>query len=219
MTDFVINDDYRIVPIDSITQDPENARVHDENDLREKRESLKLFGFTRPILVNKSTGIIAAGNGIHLAAKELGYEKVPVIFIEMSPIRAKSLSISDNKLGDHGKYNIDQFTWNIKEIDEWDTTVEWKALGFEKNEINLLLASINNDVSDDHGEAQLEDNHEELPEEERPAKSIRLNKRQRESFETALKYLKKLEDNDNISEGEFIEIISIRYLDENKKEI
>lgn len=209
-----INSNYKIVDIDSVIQDPENARVHDENDIKEKMESLKMFGFTRPLLVNSSNNVIAAGNGIHQAAKKLGYTQAPVIFMEMSPVRAKALSISDNKLGDHGKYNIDQFTLNIQDIAEWDVNVSWKGLGFDKSEIDLLLSSINNEVQDVEGsQPNLSDEDEDIPEEERPAKGIKVNRRQRELFEHALNNLQKQEKSDSISEGDFIEILCNRFLD------
>lgn len=45
-----INDNYKVVDIDSVIPDPENAKIHDEKDLAEKRAALKQFGFTRSLL-------------------------------------------------------------------------------------------------------------------------------------------------------------------------
>ena len=107
MTELKINKDFRVVDIDSVVEDPENAKKHTDKDISEKKEALKVFGFTRALIVNAETNIIAAGSGFHRAAKELGYKEVPVIFIPMSAVRAKALGISDNKLADSCGYDLE----------------------------------------------------------------------------------------------------------------
>lgn len=199
-----INDDYRIVPIDFVQQDPKNPKKHSAKDLEEKKLSLKTFGFTRPILVNKSNNIIIAGNGIHKAAKELGYEKVPAIFIDnLSLESSKAMNIGDNRLSENSEYDIDLFTESIQEINMAFPDFEWKAIGFESGEIELLLASFNNELQDDSGKTpeDLKDSEEEM------GKSIKLTKNQRKMFDAELKSLKSRENNDNILEGDFIEIL------------
>lgn len=62
-----------LVPIDSISLDPANLRRHPTRNLAAIVESLKRFGQQRPILVD-AAGIVRAGNGTLMAAKQLGYK-------------------------------------------------------------------------------------------------------------------------------------------------
>lgn len=208
--DLKINKDFRIVDINSVIQDPENARNHTEKDIAEKKAALKQFGFTRPILVNSETNIIAGGNGFHQAAMELGFTEIPAIFIPMSAVRAKALGISDNRIGDSADYNLEQFNINISEINEWDD-IDWKALAFGKDEIDLLLASLNTEITD-NSEPPQETQEEPLSEEDMPAKSVKVTVAQRELFEQACKKIRTQENDSRISEGRILEMITAEYL-------
>lgn len=213
--ELVINDDYQVVDIDSIYQDPENIKKHDRKDIEEKKESLLSFGFTRPIIANTTTKIIAAGNGIHIAAKELGYKVVPVIFKTMERAEAKALAISDNRLSENGKYDLTLFNEAIKEINVWNPNIEWKGLGFDGTEIKLLLESINsdfssnNDSNDDHGSG-LGDT--QLDEDDTPAKAIKTTKGQRTIIDLAIKSLREMENDAKMTEGRCLELICADFL-------
>lgn len=208
-----IHDEFKIVDINSIFPDPENAKEHDDKDLAEKKASLKSFGFVKPIVVGKESNIIIAGNGIYFAALALGFKSVPVVFTDLSPIRAKSYGLADNRLSDNGKYNLEQFNLNIQEIDQWDKDIDWKSLGFENKEIELLLASLNTEITDEGLNQDLpEGNIEDLSEEDMPAKPIKLTKGQRETFESALARLRKDESDFKLSEGRAIELICASYM-------
>ncbi|HNC56669.1 MAG TPA: ParB N-terminal domain-containing protein [Leptospiraceae bacterium] len=209
-----INSNYKIVPIDNIIPDPENAREHSKEDIEEKKAALKQFGWTRPCIINSETNIIAVGNGFWQAAKELGYTEVPAIFIPMSAVRAKALAISDNRLGDHGRYNLEQFNINIQEIAQWDVNTDWKALGFDKAEIDLLLASLNTEITNNDvpptGNGQ--ENFPEIEESEMPAKPIKLTNGQRELFDEAVKRIRKSENDNKLSEGRIVEMLAANFL-------
>lgn len=214
MEELKINKDYQIVPIDSVRPDPDNSRIHDEQDIKYKRESLKKFGFHRCLVVNSNTSFIAAGSGMWLAAKNLGYTEVPAIFIPMSATEAKALALADNKLSDQGRYNLDQFNLNIAEIAEWEPNLNWSALGFDSGEITLLLASLNTEITDSG--TQIPSNDEDyvaaIPEENRPAKPVNLTKAQRELFDVVVVKIRESENDNKLSEGKIVEILSADYL-------
>jgi ParB-like chromosome segregation protein Spo0J len=60
---------------------PLNARTHSKRQIRQIAYSIGAFGFTNPVLVDRS-GTIVAGHGRVEAAKLLGMKKVPTICLE-----------------------------------------------------------------------------------------------------------------------------------------
>ncbi len=213
MQELKIHNDYQLVDVDSITLDPENAKEHDSKDLEEKKASLKMFGFVKPVVVNRINNFIIAGNGIFLAAKALGYKQIPALFVDFSAIRGKSFGIADNRLSDNSKYNLEQFNLNIKDIDEWDAEIDWKALAFDPAEINLLLASMNTQITDS-GVPQEggQDVSQDFDEDSAPARAIKLTKAQREIIDLAVKTLRENEQSPKLSEGQCMELICSNYL-------
>src|ERR1039457_4255488 len=58
-----------------------NARTHSKHQIRQIAESIRAFGFTNPVLVNRSR-MIVAGHGRVQAAKLLAIKKVPTICLD-----------------------------------------------------------------------------------------------------------------------------------------
>lgn len=208
-----INDNYQKIPIDSVIPDPDNAKTHSKKDIENKKAALRRYGFTRPLIINSESNVIVAGNGFWTAAKELGYTEVPALLIPLSASRAKSLGMSDNLLGDQSAYNLEIFNQNIKEIDEWESDMDWAALGFSSGEIQLLLASMNTSITDS-GVPQEggQDSPQDFDEDSAPARPIKLTKAQREIIELGVKSLRESENNPKMSEGQCAELIFANYL-------
>jgi ParB-like chromosome segregation protein Spo0J len=61
--------------IETLTPYPGNARTHSKPQVRKIAESIRLFNFTNPVLID-ATGTIIAGHGRVEAAKLLGIEEV-----------------------------------------------------------------------------------------------------------------------------------------------
>ena len=58
-----------------------NSRTHSRHQIRQIADSIKAFGFTNPVLVDKDN-IVVAGHGRVAAAKLLGMAQVPTIRLE-----------------------------------------------------------------------------------------------------------------------------------------
>ncbi len=58
-----------------------NPRTHSRKQIRQIADSIELFGFTNPVLIDRADGIVA-GHGRIEAAKLLGLASVPVIRLE-----------------------------------------------------------------------------------------------------------------------------------------
>ena len=84
-----------------------NAKIHGAEQLDKLKKSIERFGFLTPCLIDKNFNLIA-GHGRLMAAKELGMEKVPCIFVEgLSETQRKAYIIADNKLGEIAEWNME----------------------------------------------------------------------------------------------------------------
>lgn len=95
-----------------------NAKIHGAAQLEKLKSSIERFGFLTPCLIDKNFNLIA-GHGRLMAAKELGMEKVPCIFVEgLSETQQKAYIIADNKLGEIAEWNMELLDQEIQELTE-----------------------------------------------------------------------------------------------------
>ena len=113
-------------------------------------ESIKRFGFTKPIIVDKA-GVIIAGHTRYIAAFQLGMKKVPVIYSDMDEEKAKLFRIADNKLAEKSGFDEDAL---VEELRKMEVPEDMQAFFFEDiNEmLNFDYGTMTNDLSDDLGE-------------------------------------------------------------------
>jgi ParB-like chromosome segregation protein Spo0J len=67
-----------VSPIERLTANPRNARIHGPEQIEHIRASLREFGWTMPVLVREN-GMLIAGHGRLEAAKLEGIKEVPTI--------------------------------------------------------------------------------------------------------------------------------------------
>src|SRR5215210_3911937 len=82
------------VPLDSLRPHPRNPR---RGDLEAVKESLRHHGQYRPIVANRPTGEVLAGNHVFRAAKELGFEEIATTFVDLAEEEAIRLVLVDNR--------------------------------------------------------------------------------------------------------------------------
>lgn len=136
------------VKLTELTPDPENTRIHDENNIKLIKQSLLEFGQYRPFVVQKDNMMIRVGNGMYQAMKELGWEEANCEIKDLTYEEATTLSILDNKssdlshfddkklvsvLGSFAKENLNLTGFNAVEIESsMFTTQEKKQSKFDK---------------------------------------------------------------------------------------
>jgi ParB-like chromosome segregation protein Spo0J len=85
-------------PVERLTPYERNARTHSVEQVAQIAASIVEFGFTNPILVDSSDGIIA-GHGRLAAAQELKLLQVPVVVLDhLSERQRRAYIIADNQL-------------------------------------------------------------------------------------------------------------------------
>lgn len=82
------------VPIDSVRQHPRNPN---NGDLDSIMESIKINGYVDPIIVQKSTGYIIAGNHRWQCLHALKSTVAPVIFVDMDEEQALRFMLANNE--------------------------------------------------------------------------------------------------------------------------
>jgi hypothetical protein len=108
------------IGIDTVEQHPKNPRVHDLDAIA---GSLERFGQTKPIIVQKATGFVVAGNGTRLAAKEkLGWDTIAAVLLDMDDETAEAYLAADNRTSDRAKYDSEQLLNLLEGIDDLDGT-------------------------------------------------------------------------------------------------
>jgi ParB-like chromosome segregation protein Spo0J len=83
-----------------------NARTHSRRQIRQIADSIRTFGFTNPVLVNRSRMIIA-GHGRVAAAKLLGIIQVPTICLDnLTEDEIRAYILADNKLAEKAGWDL-----------------------------------------------------------------------------------------------------------------
>jgi ParB-like chromosome segregation protein Spo0J len=113
-----------------------NPRLNDYA-VKKVLESIKQFGFTNPILVDKDL-VIIAGHTRREASILLGLEKVPYIIKEdLSPEQVKAYRIADNKLAELSNWDEDLLKEELGELMDVDFNLE--VLGFTEIDLTSIF--------------------------------------------------------------------------------
>jgi ParB family transcriptional regulator, chromosome partitioning protein len=114
-----------------------NARTHSDEQVKQIANSIALFGFNNPVLLDEDKNIIA-GHGRILAAQILKLKKAPTITLKhLTPELKKAYLIADNKLAANSSWDIEQLGTEVRELTE--NRFDVSVLGFDKNELDNLL--------------------------------------------------------------------------------
>lgn len=90
------------VKIDALKLHPDNPR---RGDVPAIMRSLERFGQVKPIVVQRSTGYVVAGNHTLEAARRLGWPTIRVMIEDMDDDTARAYLIADNRTSDKGSYD------------------------------------------------------------------------------------------------------------------
>jgi hypothetical protein len=142
------------VAVESLKEFTGNPR---KGNIKELVESLKANGQYKPIVVQKSTKQILAGNHLWKAAKELGWTEINIVEIDVDDANAKKIVATDNRLADLGAYDEKLLLDLLGDIDltgtgyvpadvddllallEEQSTPEWQLTGGDTHQENVAI--------------------------------------------------------------------------------
>jgi DNA modification methylase len=120
--------------IKDLTPDPQNARQHDDKNLKAIQGSLKEFGQRKPIVITEA-GVIVAGNGTVEAAKRLGWLEIQAVTVpgDWTPEQTKAFALADNRTAELASWSPEVLAAQLLELEEAGFEIE--EFGFEKIEV------------------------------------------------------------------------------------
>lgn len=128
------------VPVDSLVEDPENARLHPERNLDAIMRSLAEFGQDQPLVARKDTRIVVKGNGRLACARRLGWRYVAALLVDESDARAAARAIADNRSGDLAKWDEAVLARLIRRVKD-SNEVPVESTGFTVQQASAILAA------------------------------------------------------------------------------
>lgn len=102
-----------IQPITKLKPATHNPR---KGDVESIKKSYERFGQRKPIVADRATGEIIAGNHQYLAAKELGWSEMAVVFVDDDRETAIAYGVADNRIGQLGEWDVEELVFALEEI-------------------------------------------------------------------------------------------------------
>lgn len=124
------------VPVQDLSLWPGNPR---QGDIGALVESLKRFGQVRPILVQKSSMQIVAGNHLYRAATALGWTEVAAVVADLSTKEAKAYVLADNRTSELGDFNETALAELMAQVAREGSL---DGTGYDRDDLDALLAKI-----------------------------------------------------------------------------
>lgn len=128
-----------LVPVDKLNPYPGNARRGDVDMIA---DSLRINGQYKPIVVNKGTkepdlaDTVLCGNHTLEAAKQLGWSKIDVHWVDYDAPTARKVVLVDNKANDTATYDVDALVDLLTDYPDLEGT------GFSRDDVDALLESL-----------------------------------------------------------------------------
>jgi site-specific DNA-methyltransferase (adenine-specific) len=119
--------------IADLTPDPQNARKHDQKNLKAIEGSLKEFGQRKPIVIT-GANVIVAGNGTVAAAKNLGWETIEAVRVpaDWTKDQVKAFALADNRTAELATWSPEVLAAQLIELES--AGFEIAEFGFDKIE-------------------------------------------------------------------------------------
>lgn len=96
-----------------------NAKKHNKEQVEQIANSIKEFGFTQPVIIDKNNEVVA-GHGRILGAKKAGLKQVPTVCLEeLTEEQIKAYRLVDNKLNE-SEWDSVLLAQELEEIQDLD---------------------------------------------------------------------------------------------------
>src|SRR5262245_59370093 len=121
-------------PLDRLIPYARNARTHSEAQIAQIAASIVEFGFTNPILVDSTDGILA-GHGRLLAARKLKLDLVPVVILDhLTENQKRAYILADNKLAENAGWDDEMLRLELEALNQDGFNLQ--MIGFSDEELS-----------------------------------------------------------------------------------
>lgn len=112
-----------------------NAKKHNKEQVERIANSIKEFGFTQPVIVDKNNEVVA-GHGRILGAKKAGLKQVPTVMLEsLTEEQIKAYRLVDNKLNESDW----DFSLLDEELENLTEDIDMNLFGFDTRSLKDLF--------------------------------------------------------------------------------
>ncbi len=130
----------KIADLNYSTYNPRKDLDVNDSEYIKIKKSIESFGYIDPIIVNYDNTIIG-GHQRFKVLKELGYDDVDVVVVDLDKNNEKALNIALNKISGEWDYiKLDSLLEELKEIN-----FDLESIGFD----NIEISTIDNLIEDD----------------------------------------------------------------------
>lgn len=125
------------VPLSALREHPANPR---QGDLGSIIESIKANGWASVIVAQKG-GVVLAGNHRLKAARELGMETVPVLWLDVDEETALRILLADNRTSDLASWDDRALAGLLVDLQQQSAT-GLTGLGWDTQDLDALIAEV-----------------------------------------------------------------------------
>lgn len=124
--------------VHDLSNDPANARKHNDRNIDAIIASLRRFGQQKPIVIDR-TNIVRAGNGTLEAARRLGWESIDCVTTSLEGSDAIAYAIADNRTAELAEWDEDTLAAQLNGLLTESEEIALAA-GFTPEEIEAMLS-------------------------------------------------------------------------------
>ena len=118
---------------------PRNARTHSKKQIRQIADSIRQFGFTNPLLIDREN-MILAGHGRLAGAQMIGMTSVPCVRLEqMTQAQKQAYVLADNRLALNAGWDEELLADELEAILGDDAGIDVCITGFSLAEVDSLI--------------------------------------------------------------------------------
>jgi len=143
------------IKVSDLSQDPANARKHDDRYIDSIIASLRRFGQQKPIVIDASN-VVRAGNGTLEAAKRLGWDFIECVKTSLKGSDAIAYAIADNRTSELAEWDSDILAAQLSGLLTDDEALA-NAAGFSAEEIEGMLEKLSDEPESSSEEIDPED--------------------------------------------------------------
>jgi ParB-like chromosome segregation protein Spo0J len=192
----------KTLPIEDLVEDPDNLRMHPEENLTGLCASLAEFGQPEPLIVRKSNKVVISGNGRLAAMKRLGWKEAKVIIVDWDDARSRAYSLVANRTAETARWT--SVADVLLTVEELRGDVDITAMGFDPEQFAK-------EFSYDPREVGEPEESQKDPNRPKHGKPVQLTQDQRKIFDQACAQVRQ-NGSEDYSEGRCLELMVADYL-------
>lgn len=151
VTGVIATPEYATVPVAELVPHPDNART---GNVEMIADSLSVHGQFKPIVVQRSTMTVLAGNHTLEAARTLDWKTIEVAFVDVDDEQAKRILLVDNRANDVAGYDDRALADLLRSLADTDGAL--LGTGYTADDLADLLDILDvptlDQLAEEHGE-------------------------------------------------------------------